>query len=144
MAGFVTVEVFDTRIVGMFGTGKEADRFLATNLQQIRVLAIATCPVRRGAMKSRHGTGRGRVGPYAVRGSVYNDAPYAAAVHEGVNHRIYPHGDRLWLRPAPIGPFPYQKRFAKYGGRTPLESVAGQNAQPWIADAGRAVVARYI
>lgn len=136
MAGLYTLKVFDTRIAGLFDRGKDADKFLARNLHEIYSISVATCPSRRGAMKSRHGTGRGRIGPYAARGNVYNDAPYAKFVHEGTHGPIFPtRGVFLWVRAAPASRYPHGARRA---------SVAGQQAQPWISEAARRVMARYI
>lgn len=111
----------------------------------VKRLAIQKAPSRTGLLKTRH------TGPYyaptklGLHLTVGNESSYALFVHEGTTGPILPTNPTgyLWVRPSPHSWYrPNYEPFGdgievNAGGRTPRRSVAGQSAQPWLANALR-------
>lgn len=118
-----------------FVPGGGANRYVNQRAIRAVELANAMTPSRGGNLR-RHNkkTGTLNRGPYRAEVSVYNDAPYAAAVHEGtLGKRIRPKNSdampipvvpglprNLVVKNFPVGPN-FRKKFVK-----------GQRSQPWL------------
>lgn len=170
MAGRTKVIVYDTQIAKLFDQGENAVEFLKDVIDSILARAenievprgnAQSGRIRQGwnsLARSHKSSGVLRRGIYGAGGSAYNDAPHARWVHEGVEGRIYPTSSSHLAIPVPVGtpvlrqstptgPYGYKNRkkveVPARRGFILVPSVAGQEANPWLARAGNAVVAEY-
>lgn len=170
MAGRTRVVVYDVQIAKLFDQGENAVEFVKDVIDSILARAENfTVPrgnaqsgrIRQGwpSLRSRHkSSGVLRRGLYGAGGSAYNDAPHAEFVHQGTTGPILPTRSRYLALPVPAGAVvarvqPGSVRGAvtnKPGRGVPARrgvilvgSVSGQEANPWLARAGDAVVAEY-
>jgi hypothetical protein len=90
--------------------------------------AIRMAPKRSGELAASHHYRTYLLGPRDIVALVYNDAPYALAVHEGTGPE-----HQYFSRTSGNGK-PYFKFYSR-GVMWRLNRVHGQRAQPWLADA---------
>jgi hypothetical protein len=129
----VRIRVFDSKIHSMALPGGSVHSWTKGVVREMEAEAIATCPRRTGAMATHHGHSVG-TNAHGTFGYVTNDADYAMAVHEGTHGPIRAVGNYMVVRPAP---------HSFYAQHTRRKTVAGQRAQPWIAEAMVAVLAAH-
>lgn len=158
------VIVYDTRIAGLFDPGENAVEFTKDVIDDIIAAGQRTAPRggptsgnrRAGGVplwKMHKSSGVLRRGPYGAGGSAYNSARHAEWVHNGVQGRIFPTNGRHLA--VPVAPGTGVRRATatlrnrNLGREIParrgvvlVKSVRGQDANPWLAEAGNAVVAR--
>lgn len=171
MAGRTRVVVYDVQIAKLFDQGENAVEFVKDVIDSILARAENfTVPrgnaqsgrIRAGwpSLRSRHkSSGVLRRGIYGAGGSAYNDAPHAEWVHNGTQGPILPTRGRYLALPVPAGTIVARATDVRdrTGGRMNragrpvtakrgvilVGSVSGQEANPWLARAGDAVVAEY-
>jgi hypothetical protein len=127
------VYVRNEEISALFGATGEIGLLNRVLMDRIVVIARIEAPARTGELKAAHRNGGAlKVGRYRNIGTVYNDSPHAAFVHDGTYGPIVPkHSTRLSL-PA-------------YGTHShkSLKSVSGQRANPWMTRAANTVLSTY-
>jgi hypothetical protein len=119
----------------IWGTAKEWGN-------DMRAVAISTTPRRTGDMSRAFARISRTPSNLNVKVGLRNEADYAIFVHEGTMGPIYPNNwtGKLWIRPYPHSYYLPVLEYARYGGRTPVDSVSGQRAQPWIRQAMETVL----
>lgn len=121
-----------------FIPGGSANRYVDQRARRAVEIANGITPSRSGELR-RHNKKSGTLnrGPYRAQCTVYNDAPYAAAVHGGtLGKRIVPTSSAAMPIPVVAGlprnsvvkTFPVGPGFAK-------KFVRGQLANPWLETA---------
>lgn len=156
--------IYDVQIVNLFAPGENAVDFVKSVIDDVIATGQRTAP-RGGATsgnrraggiplwKRHKSTGVLRRGTLGAGGSAYNDAPHAEWVHNGVKGRIYPTSGRYLAVPVPVGtavrratPNNRNRNLSldipARRGVILTESVRGQDANPWLREAGDAVVAQ--
>ncbi len=137
-AGRVTVKV-DRSAARRVAT--EHALVLVTDVtRQILNRATVMTPVRFGNLRGHNKMRAAVIAPPGARGEVYNDADYAAAVHDGSGpHVIRPKRKRSRTNPKR----PAMLKFT-VGGRTVFARQVmhpGTRARPWLARAAQQVAA---
>jgi hypothetical protein len=99
----------------------------------VREAPVNTRPTREPGPRLRdsHDSFIRGVNQYRSEASIWNSAPHAEWVHEGVPGRIFPDGDFLWV--------PMRKNSSS---RTKRTSVRGQTANPWMDRACQGIARR--
>lgn len=126
--GAVRVVVYDTRIQGMSAPGGDVNNYVRRKTGLTAAVAQVNAPVRTGTLKRGIRTDVRTVRQGAV-GRVRSTARHSTWVHEGTYGPILPHGDFLWV--------PGRKGGTR---RVKMPEVAGQRANPFLADALRTVM----
>ena len=117
-----------TREQILAGTVPAAARGVTDVCRQIHNRASVLCPVDTGNLRAHHGM---RVNRATCHGQVFNDADYAAAVHDGTRpHTIRPRHGRV-LRFVAGGQVAYATRVRHPGVRP----------RPWLTTAAQTVAA---
>jgi len=129
------VRIFDTALDAMFLPGGMCHEWTRDRVRQATALAVGLAPVRSGRLKSGIRTdsefrpGRRKSGFF-----IRSDAPYTQYVHEGTYGPIVAkNGAQLWVPKYPHSDKPRQWR----------DSVRGQAAQPFLANALEVVFSAY-
>jgi len=117
----------------------EAYRLVADNTRRTYNRANILTPVRFGNLRAHNKMGRIKVSSSRVTSEVYNDADYAAVVHDGSG----PYTIRPKPRKTRTGRPPMLK--FQVGGRTVYAREVrhpGTKGRPWLARAGRETAAQ--
>lgn len=136
------VRVFETRIDSLFAPSGDAWKFGTKVRQEILEASRLKAPKRTGELaKGMFDGGQLKSGMFGCRGYVGNNVPHALWVHEGTK-TIYARPGHAMKVPRRPSYKPGSQLSSNY--TYPAKSVRGQKANPWIDEAAKAVLSKYL